>query len=193
MLPSIMRKKTESDRFWEKVGRRSDDECWEWSAYKLQGYGRFGVGGSRANGGRIVYAHRWAYEALVGPIPEGLTLDHLCRNRACVNPEHLEPVTPQENTRRGAILKTHCPQGHPYSGENLFYGTDGSRRCRECNRLQCERRARQTGIQPVDARTHCGNGHAWTDENTYRSPNGHRHCRACGRDAAKRYYKRKQT
>lgn len=129
--------RTESERFWEKVDKSGD--CWEWTAYKLQGYGRFGVGGSYKNGGRILYAHRWSYEQMIGPIPKGLTIDHLCRNRACVNPDHLEPVTAAENTRRGGrSLITHCPKGHPYSGENLMSHPDGSRRCRECNRLRCK-------------------------------------------------------
>lgn len=77
-------------------------------------------------------AHRVVYETVVGPVPEGLELDHLCRNRGCVNPAHLEPVTHQENMRRGHWgMKTHCPQGHPYEGDNLV--RDGhSRICRWC-------------------------------------------------------------
>jgi hypothetical protein len=85
-------------RFWRHVVRDPDTECWEWTAARKNGgYGSFAIG--KGN----VYAHRFAYEMLVGPIPEGLELDHLCRNRGCVNPDHLEPVTRQVNVLRGLV------------------------------------------------------------------------------------------
>lgn len=121
-------------RFWAKV--QKTDSCWIWTAAKYKaGYGHFQWGD------RDWCAHRIAYTLLRGPIPEGMTLDHLCRNKSCVNPDHLDPCTRGENTLRGDTistrnkLKTHCPKGHPYSGENLRYSPLGARMCRECRRV----------------------------------------------------------
>lgn len=89
----------------------------------------------RTGSGRITRrAHRIAYELLIGPIAKGLVLDHLCRNPGCVNPDHLDPVTSAENTRRGHMLKSDCPSGHPLSGLNLAMNSRGHRTCRECGR-----------------------------------------------------------
>lgn len=127
---------TETERFWAKVTRGTPTECWTWNGSKRTGYGRFSITRRKA-----VPAHRFAYELLVGKVPDGLTLDHLCRNRACVNPAHLEPVTGRVNTLRGIGLtainarKTHCLRGHEYTPENTRYRPDGSRRCWECHRI----------------------------------------------------------
>lgn len=125
------------ERFWARVDKDGPGGCWLWTGHRTSG----GYGGV-ALSGRSLRAHRVAYELLVGPIPEGLQLDHLCRVRLCVNPDHLEPVTQTENVRRGFGVgginyrKTHCPQGHPLSGENLIYRTAGTghlgRTCRIC-------------------------------------------------------------
>lgn len=107
-------------------------------------------------------AHRVAYEATVGPIPKGLQVDHLCRNRLCVNPSHLEAVTPAENKRRGfsppAInaRKTHCIHGHELAGANVYYRKDrpGRRQCRECERIRKRKgvaNASSYGVAPVPA------------------------------------------
>lgn len=127
------------DRFLAKVEHQGD--CWIWTGYRNPaGYGQF-MNRSTRQGGRIVLAHRWSYEHHVGPIPTGLTLDHLCRNTSCVNPAHLEPCTVWENTSRGGAIsvvnmtKTHCPQGHPLAGGNLVAGLN-HRRCRTCKREQ---------------------------------------------------------
>lgn len=115
--------------------------CWEWTGKRQpNGYARISVNG------RQQLVHRVMYERIVGPIPEGLVIDHLCRNRACVRPGHLEPVTIAENLIRGDsnAHKTHCPQGHPYSGDNLYVENAGKawakRRCRTCKRDQTARR-----------------------------------------------------
>lgn len=111
-------------------------ECWEWP------HGRYRAGyGSVVYGGRNGYTHRLSYDAHRGPIPEGMHIDHLCRNRACWNPAHLEPVTLAENNRRAAAAITECPAGHPYTHENLRPGR--GRDCRICHREQ-ERGRRRT-------------------------------------------------
>jgi hypothetical protein len=124
------------DRFWAKVDKT--DGCWLWTgALYRNGYGQFGAAWRESSNW---LAHRFAYEALVGPIPDGLHLDHVkdrgCTSRACVNPAHLEPVPPRVNVQRGEpATKTHCVNGHPLSGENLYRGPDGRRQCRTCRRI----------------------------------------------------------
>jgi hypothetical protein len=130
------------DRFAEKIAL-TDTGCIEWIA---GGYGMFFIDWAGGRNLRVL-AHRWSYEYHVGPIPDGLTIDHLCRNPACVNPDHLEPVTHRENVLRGTsraaihAAKTECVNGHPFSGDNLILRGNGRwRDCRECTRAKHRRR-----------------------------------------------------
>jgi len=174
-----------SDRLYRKT------PCMEWLGKPTGGggYGQF----------QRVPAHRWAYERWVGPIPAGLQLDHLCRNRLCVNPEHLEPVTCQENVLRGngtaarLARVTHCPKGHEYTDENTYLYQRGRlgqyhRACRTC-RLAQSRAAKQriqAARPPKPPITHCPHGHEYTPENSRFNKHGHRLCRACLQVKAKR-------
>ena len=129
-------------RFWVKVDKREPDECWRWIAsITTHGYGQFSCSDGTVR--RPVGAHRLAYAMLVAPIPKGMFIDHLCRNRWCVNPTHMEVVTNKENIVRGMwgdesrrqSAKTECPQGHPYEGDNIYVikSRPTARYCRTCN------------------------------------------------------------
>lgn len=117
--------------------------CWEWQGQVVPaGYGRVQVGGRKSQ-----WAHRVAYELVVGPIPKGLQIDHLCRNRRCVNPSHMEPVTPRENTMRGVSFaainakKTHCRRGHEFvaGSYRIVKNSKGRERaCKECGRINAK-------------------------------------------------------
>lgn len=119
---------------------RRVDGCLLWQGGLVRnGYAQFSVNS------RAVYVHRWAWEQINGPVPAGLELDHLCRNRSCVDPAHLEPVTSRENQRRSPIAnatKTRCPLGHAYTPDNV--NPRGSRICRTCRQAESvARRARR--------------------------------------------------
>jgi hypothetical protein len=142
MSPRPPNEARDADRFWSKV-TSGDGGCWIWTAALVSGYGRFHTGARKDGTRRGILAHRWAYESLRAEIPDGLFLDHLCRNRACVNPWHLEPVTNQVNNQRGLTghasgarqrAITRCPAGHAYDDENTYVDRRGKRFCRACKR-----------------------------------------------------------
>ena len=117
---------TSVERFWQKVEPEPNTGCWLWigNANKL-GYGRF----------EKAPAHRFLWELQHGPVPAGLELDHLCCTPSCVNPNHLEAVPHRENSRR-ALLRTHCARGHELRDDTVYVRPNGSRRCRECRRIE---------------------------------------------------------
>jgi len=137
-------------RFWEKVDKNGPvpeycpelGPCWMWLAFcDVHGYGKFGGLDWR----QVQLAHRFSFELLVGPIPKGLTLDHLCRNPRCVNPAHLEPVTHKDNVLRGEspmakqAKQTHCKRGHLLPPKN----ERGKRECAECGRIRAREQSKR--------------------------------------------------
>lgn len=129
------------ERILQRISLPNLDGCMEWTgAINTSGYGHY-------NRGLTYYlGHRASYEMFVGPIPEGLVIDHLCRNRACCRPDHLEPVTIGENIRRGEqATKTHCVHGHEFTPSNTYLRLTGGRECRACRKRRMaehkERRA----------------------------------------------------
>lgn len=195
MTPSSRRVEDPLQHIKDRV-HITDSGCWEWQRHRSQaGYGRVGLADFSTD-----YVHIIAYTLVVGPVPDGLELDHLCRNRACCNPDHLEPVTHRENVQRGtageaaralSALQTHCVRGHEYTPENTRIRKSGRRQCRTCARKQAREAARArraaTPPKPRKRATHCKAGHEFTAENTAIRPNGDRRCKECNRQAARKH------
>jgi hypothetical protein len=138
-----MRRQTERDRFWSKVNAdHGTGACWIWMGHTRRGYGQFQ--GAWANSRQRKYqAHRYAWEDLIGPIEPGLELDHrVCRNKLCVNPDHLVPCTHAEHMKqpdsggRYSLLKSHCNNGHERNDTNTWIDRHGHTQCRVCARMR---------------------------------------------------------
>ena len=144
-------KKSAIDRFCAKVKINHETGCWDWTgSFTRGGYGSFSYKG------KTTRVHRFSYTHFIGEIPEVLDIDHLCRNRACVNPLHMETVTRKVNCRRGECgkltglqnrQKSHCPQGHPYNKENTTWDKKGERTCKICRKVSKLRYRRGLGVK----------------------------------------------
>lgn len=175
--------------FWAKVAVPNQPSCcWEWSGKRVNGrYPYFGI----YPAGEFT-AYRVAYTLLIGPIPEGMTLDHLCRNPGCVNPDHLEPVPPGINVLRGYGIyaqnarKTRCVHGHEFTPQNTKTDDLGYRRCRACA-IEYKEPFNQEYQERYSAVSQCCHGHAYTPENTYVTRVGRKRCRICHRAGCARY------
>lgn len=139
-MPKLRKRMPYAERLRRNTVEDKETGCLLWTSQKRLGYGRF-----RVPPGKWVTAHRIAWELVNGPIPEGMTVDHKCRNRACLNVEHLEVVTPQENIRRGLVFRTYerkaCSNGHVYADmpDDPGKGRAGVRRCRVCYEAKVEK------------------------------------------------------
>jgi hypothetical protein len=171
-------------RLASRISINSKSGCWEWTGSKFRnGYGQVG------HCGRNWLVHRLIYTLLVGPIPEGLTLDHVkargCIYRHCCNPAHLEPVTNRENLMRGngvsarAARKTHCDHGHEFTPGNTRITKRGFRQCIACARRTEGARWKSARPRLREPRTHCIRGHLWIPENLYVRPSGRKECGIC--------------
>lgn len=157
-------------------------DCWEWTGATKDGYGVVGRGGRAAGNEQT---HRAVWQMLVGPIPEGLELDHLCRNHSCCNPDHLEPVTPAVNKARGfgiSILyskRETCAFGHPLDGRTR--DSKSGKQIRYCKTCKREKIRLAYIPRPRPPRTHCNSGkHPWIEENIYVHPKtGRSTCKPC--------------
>jgi hypothetical protein len=147
-IANIVLTEKDLNRLWSKVMKGpGENDCWGWTdVLSKDGYAYFSIGGRK---GKKVLAHRLLYELIIGPIPDDKDLDHLCRNRWCVRPDHQEPVTRRVNLIRGETpiareaMATHCPQGHPYDLFNTrFYR--GNRICRICSNLYYPQKYRKS-------------------------------------------------
>lgn len=181
-------------RLIKETDRTNENGCWVWQgSVDSGGYGNLHLGGSHSS-------HVVAYRLCVGEIPKGMELDHLCRNRRCCNPVHLEPVTKKINVLRGEgpcaknARKTHCKHGHEFTPENtrVYENCKGwARQCIECEKIRIAKRHKKER-KPV---MHCIHGHEYTQENTrwVKTKNGPQYkkrvCRTCCNERGRLYYK----
>lgn len=177
-------------KFEAKYVPEPNSGCWMWDGTLTEdGYGKLSYGRGHTS------AHRLSVRLSGREIPDKMHVDHLCRTRCCVNPDHLEVVTHQENVRRGEAgkvaaalqrAKTHCPQGHEYTADNLRAAKDG-RLCKACHRIRESARYHEKNPNPQPrTKTHCPSGHELTGENLFVRSRGGRECRTCMRERNRR-------
>ena len=190
------------------IDESCENPCWLWTgSLTSTGYGQISIHS------RPRPAHRVSYILLKGPIPRNLEIDHLCRVRRCVNPNHLEPVTRSENTKRGmagkaaatrAQERTHCKKGHELTGDNIRGAEKGKRLCKICYEVGVKDRNDRRPRIPIELRkpniadlartkTHCPHGHSYSGDNLIINKKGARICRECMRKASREYQRKKRA
>lgn len=184
------RRPTARERFLTKVKKVARTGCWEWQGHVT----RYGYAQFNPTHDKPVRAHRYSYEEFRGPIPDGLHLDHLCRNRRCVNPEHLEAVTSRQNWLRGEsvsvlnLVKLQCKHGHAFTRDNTAWVTIRGRRARSCRACSRRRKREASALRAAERvpQTHCIRGHLLENPNLVASAKerGNRACLACARARA---------
>lgn len=192
------------DEWLAEIDQTDPEACWPWPGSTTEdGYG------TAWDRPRMRPAHRVVYQRLIGPIPDGMTLDHMCHDsnvcregracphRRCVNPAHLQPAAHIDNARRSLAGRATCGRGHAQTPENI-YRRDGRTWCRLCLKARAKAKNRTDraaqGLRVHADDDHCINGHRFTPENTYRHPRtGYRECYTCRRDNYRRYYARKKA
>lgn len=183
-----------TERFWPRVNKNGPvpeyaphlGACWIWTGGKSsEGYGHFQAGTGNLTS-RQMQAHQFAFEELIGPVPFGLVLDHLCRIRLCVRPDHLEPVTHQVNIARGQcpsaiiVRSGKCKRGHPRTPDNLTRNANGKgHQCKTCNREDARQRKLDGKMTQSYRGNTCRRGHLHNAKNSYIRPDGSRECRTC--------------
>lgn len=183
-------KKTDEQRFMAKVAVDATG-CWLWTgSKKARGYGNFSVPRPSIGKWGFCIAHRWSYERWVAEIPEGWEVDHLCRVPSCVNPDHLEAVTPAENKRRYSASVTHCPAGHDKAVVGVYDGN----KCKECHKAR--QRAKNGDGTPHAEKTHCPAGHPYSGANlrVVKTKTGEgRRCRTCDNVRSQGQYEKRKA
>ncbi len=194
--------KPNPERIWKFIKIPKDPNgCWIWiGCFHWNGYGQLTFDHEHYR------SHRFVYEYLVDQIPKGIELHHVCENRRCVNPFHLQPLTPKEHMMKGMgigrinIEKTHCNHGHKFTKENII-NYNGWRYCRKCkDRIDREYRNKKRQIlieldeynPPNKEKTHCIKGHEFTEKNTYYDSAGFRQCKECKKIRQINYRARKK-
>ena len=175
------------ERFNALISRSDSDGCWIWTGTaRPDGYGQYTIA---VNGKKTIYkSHRLCYELSIGPIPDGAHLHHVCMNRACVNPLHLEPMQPSAHEKLHHVRQTHCLRGHEFTDDNVYVRSNGGRTCKICSDVyqkvhEALRKARR--VKRKKTRLYCIHGHFVGGDNLLVAA-GRRECKICTTGTKKR-------